>query len=65
MKPLVYRGAKEICGAVGLNWKNMGHYVEELKLPAFKVEGGSQWLATHEDLERWLLDQRAKYYGEK
>lgn len=64
VKPLVYRGAKEICAAVGLNWKEMGRYVKELKLPAFKVAGSSQWLATHEDLERWLLEQREEFFSE-
>ncbi len=58
MTVLVYRGAKEICAAVGLNWKEFSRYVKELDLPAFKVPGSTQWLATPEDLEEWIHKQR-------
>ncbi len=61
MGVIVYRGAKEICAAVGLNWKDFGRYVRDLGLPAFKVEGSSQWLATPDDLERWLKEQQRKF----
>lgn len=63
-KPLVYRGNKEICAAIGLNWKKMAFYVRELKLPAFKVEPEGQWLARPEDLERWLEDRKNGFAGQ-
>ncbi len=62
-KPLVYRGVKEICAVAGLNYKEMSYYVQELKLPVFKIGRSSQWLATHEDLVRWIEEQKAKYAG--
>lgn len=61
MKPLVYRGNKEICAVAGLNYKEMSYYVQELKLPVFKIGRCGQWLATHEDLEGWVDEQKAKY----
>ncbi len=57
-KALVYRGAKEICGAVGLPWKEMHYFVKEKKLPAFKIDGRGIWIALHDDLMRWIEQQR-------
>jgi hypothetical protein len=65
MKPLVYRGSREICAAAGLNWKKMSYYVQDLKLPAFKIRCGGQWLACHEDLERWIEEQKERYKAGK
>lgn len=64
-KPLVYRGVKEICTVAGLNYKEMSFYVQELGLPVFKIGRSGQWLATHEDLVRWIDEQRAKYQSGK
>ena len=61
MKPLVYRGAKEICGAVGVSWKDISHYVREKGLPAFKVNGSGSWVALPEDLDEWIRTQRDIY----
>ena len=55
---LVYRGAKEIGGAVGISWKEIGFYVRELGLPAFKICNRGSWLALEDDLARWLRNQR-------
>lgn len=60
-KALVYRGAKEICGAVGLDYKQIATYVRVHKLPAFKIKGQKAWLATGEDLQQWVRDQRDLY----
>jgi len=61
-KPLVYRGAKEIGSAAGIDHKRIGHYVKNLGLPAFKIEEDSKtWLATHADLMNWI-EQRKRYY---
>lgn len=57
-KPLVYRGAREICGAVGLDYKQISSYVKDLKFPAFKIYGQKAWLACPEDLEKWVRAQR-------
>ena len=55
---LVYRGAKEICGAVGVNWKEMPYYVTEKGLPAFKIDGKGSWIARPADLEMWIEKQK-------
>lgn len=61
IKPLVYRGTKEICAVVGLNYKQFTTYIKQHGLPAFRIAGKTQWLATHTDLERWINEQRDKY----
>ena len=55
---LVFRGAKEICGAVGVNWKEMTYYVSKKGLPAFKIDGKGSWIARPTDLEAWIEKQR-------
>lgn len=62
--PLVYRGAKEICGAVGIPWKEISRYVREHNLPAFKLGGGC-WVALPEDLLEWIKQQRDAHLGKK
>jgi len=57
-KPLVYRGAKEICTAVGVNWKEMSHFVHKKSMPAFKIDGKGTWIALHDDLLSWIEKQR-------
>lgn len=57
-RPIVYRGAREIAAAVGINWKRMKHYVDNKQLPAFQVEDGGLWLALPEDLLEWVRKQR-------
>ena len=59
--PIVYRGARAICGIVGLDYKQMATYVSDHGLPAFKIKGQKTWIACHEDLERWVLSQRDTY----
>jgi hypothetical protein len=61
VKPLVYRGSREICSAVGINYKEITHYVRDYGLPAFKINGKTQWLATHDDLDKWIRSQRDTY----
>jgi hypothetical protein len=59
VKPcFVYNGAREICAAVGINWKEITYYVENKQLPAFKIDGKGNWLALPSDLEAWVLKQR-------
>ncbi len=55
---LVYKGAREICGAVGLNWREMGHYVKNKGLPAFKIDNRGSWIARPADLAAWVEKQR-------
>ena len=55
--PIVYRGAKEICGAVGVPWKEIHRYVKDYGLPAFKLNGG-HWVALPADLCEWIKAQR-------
>lgn len=59
---IVYRGAKEICGAVGVPWKEIVTWVREHDLPAFKLNGG-HWVALPEDLRDWIKTQRDKHLG--
>ena len=56
LPPLAYRGAREICAAVGISWKDIAHYVHERGLPAFKI--GGAWVALPDDLREWLQAQR-------
>jgi hypothetical protein len=58
--PIVYRGAKEISAVAGLSWKRFRHYVDDLGLPAFRIEGVGTWLALHSDLAKWIKEQRDK-----
>lgn len=60
-KPLVYRGAKEICAVVGLDYKQITTYVNDHGLPAFKIKGQKTWIACYEDLEKWVRGQRDTY----
>ena len=55
---LVYRGAREICEAVGINWKEMGYFVSKKGLPAFKIDGKGSWIARPDDLAAWIAQQR-------
>jgi hypothetical protein len=55
--PLVYRGAKEICGAVGVSYKEIALIVRELGMPAFKIRGN--WVARPSSLEAWLAGLEA------
>jgi len=61
LPPLVYRGAREICGAVGVPWKEIAVFVAEKGLPAFKIDGRGTWLALREDLEAWITRQRNEH----
>jgi hypothetical protein len=56
--PLVYRGAKEICSAVGVNWKEITYFVSKKGLPAFKIDNKGSWIALREDLLLWVAEQR-------
>lgn len=59
-RPIVYRGAKEICGAVGVPWKEISQYVRQHGLPAFKINGGN-WIALPDDLCEWIAEQRDRH----
>ncbi|WP_319577653.1 hypothetical protein [uncultured Desulfobacter sp.] len=55
---IVFKGAKEICGAVGVNWREISYFVVKKGLPAFKIDGKGSWIARPDDLERWIQKQR-------
>jgi hypothetical protein len=57
-RPLVYVGAKAIGTAVGVNWKNIRHYIDDMGLPAFRVGGVGPWVALPDDLADWVRRQR-------
>ncbi len=65
IRRLVYKGAKEICGAVGVNWREMGYYVSKKGLPAFKIDGRGSWLAKPCDLDKWITKQRDENLRQK
>lgn len=54
---IVFKGAKNICSAVGINWKEISYFVIEKKLPAFKIDGKGSWIARPVDLEKWVEKQ--------
>ena len=58
---IVYRGAKEISLAVGINWKEFNLYVKKYGLPAFKIDNRGTWLATPEKLKSWVIKQQEQY----
>jgi len=63
IKPVVYRGVKEISDVVGINHKRFRHYVDNLGLPAFKLEDESNvWLAVHEDLVSWIEARKTAFF---
>lgn len=59
--PIVYRGAKEICAAIGEDYRQITVLVKEEGLPAWRRNGSGVWRALPEDLERWIVEQRGKY----
>jgi len=61
-KPLVYRGAIEICSAIGVETGALSSYIRDLNLPVFKINGEGQWLALESDLEKWLGEQRDHFF---
>ena len=64
IRPMVYRGAQEICAAVGVPWKEICYFVAEKKLPAWKIDGKGNWLALPDDLNRWIIQQRNANFTE-
>lgn len=64
-KPLCYRGAKEICIAIGEDHKKLCTLVEKEGLPAFRRNGKGTWRALETDLVQWLEIQRDKYAPKK
>lgn len=63
---LVYRGIKEISEVAGINPKRFKHYVDQLGLPVFKIDSDSNvWLASHEDLARWINRRKEVYFSKR
>ncbi len=62
---LVYIGAKTIGSAVGVNWKNIRHYIDEKGLPAFRIDGSGPWVALRSDLVSWVEQQRDEQLNPK
>ena len=58
MKPLVYRGRKEIGAAVGISYQKIAYYIEKRGLPAFKIDGCKEWIALPDDLQAWIQAER-------
>ena len=61
--PLVYRGIKEISEVAGINPKRFTYYVAQFGLPVFKIDLESNvWLATHDDLAKWVALRKQAYF---
>ncbi len=60
-KPIVYRGAKEICNVVGEDFRAIHKLVADEALPAWRRRADGVWRALPEDLETWITKQRNKY----
>ena len=58
LRPIVYRGNKEIAAAVGIPFQEIGKHVRENGMPCFKINGTGSWLAHPEDLKVWLIKKR-------
>lgn len=54
----VLRGTREISLYVGINYKNFCYFVDNKKLPAFKIDGKGNWIALKTDLVGWVETQR-------
>ncbi|QJB56164.1 helix-turn-helix domain-containing protein [Pseudodesulfovibrio sp. zrk46] len=63
MEPFCLKGAQEICEAVGENPKCIHELVRDHGLPAWKRGPGGSWRALHEDLRKWIQDQRDRNIG--
>lgn len=64
--PTVYRGAKKICEVAGINPKRFGYFVNELGLPAFKIDNDSNvWMATADDLIAWIGARKEAFFNER
>ena len=59
--PIVYRGAKEIGSVIGISEKQVGAYVTNHGLPAWRRSESGLWYALPEDLEKWIKRQRDQY----
>jgi len=60
-RPIVYRGAKEICDAIGVSSKQILRYVQQEGLPAWRRREEGVWYAIPSDVEDWIQKQRDKY----
>lgn len=63
MSDFCFKGAKEICEAVGENPKNIHELVREHGLPAWKRGARGTWRALPDDLRRWIREQRDRNMG--
>lgn len=61
VRPIVFRGAKEIGLAVGVGEKEIPTYVEKHGMPAWQRKENGIWYALPSDLEDWIQKQRDKY----
>lgn len=61
ISPFVYRGAREICEVVKVDWKKIDYFIKEEGLPAWKRTSAGVYFAIPSDLEKWVVDQRDKY----
>lgn len=61
LKPVLYRGAEEICQVIKVDRKKIPNLVKNEGLPAWQKKNGGVYYALHEDLLKWARTQRDKY----
>jgi hypothetical protein len=57
-----FKSAEEIAKYIGEDPNKINQLVENENLPAWKRKGIGPWRALDIDLDKWLVDQRDKYY---
>ncbi|WP_319525760.1 hypothetical protein [uncultured Desulfosarcina sp.] len=57
-----FKSAEEIAKYIGENPNKINHLVKNENLPAWRRKGIGPWRALDIDLDKWLVDQRDKYY---
>lgn len=60
-RPLCYCGAKEICGAIKEDPRQIQALIEHEGLPVFRRGPKCKYRALPADLGKWLIGQRDKY----
>lgn len=58
IRPIVYKGAREICGAVGVPWKDIGYFIKHKGMPAFRIDNKGLYIALPDDMRKWAEQMR-------
>ena len=59
---ICFKNAEEIANYIGESKNSITQLVHEEGLPAWKRHGTGPWRALNIDLDKWLVNQRDKYF---